>query len=70
MNASPFLAEHRDRNVERIANSGKFGTKESVIFPKLYRSYDEYAADPSICVLADEIVTRLRASYCAHEAES
>jgi antitoxin ParD1/3/4 len=34
------------------------------------KSYDEYAADPSIGIPADEIMARLRASYRARQAKS
>jgi antitoxin ParD1/3/4 len=34
------------------------------------KSYDDYAADPSIGIPADEIMARLRASYRARQAKS
>jgi len=34
------------------------------------KSYDEYAADPSIGIPADEVMARLRASYRARQAKS
>jgi len=33
------------------------------------KSYDEYAADPSIGIPADEVMARLRASYRARQAK-
>jgi antitoxin ParD1/3/4 len=34
------------------------------------KSYDEYAADPSIGIPADEVMARLRASYRARQTKS
>jgi len=34
------------------------------------KSYDEYAADPSIGIPADEVMARLRASYRARQVKS
>jgi putative addiction module CopG family antidote len=34
------------------------------------KSYDEYAADPSIGIPADDIMARLRASYRARQTKS
>jgi antitoxin ParD1/3/4 len=34
------------------------------------KSYDEYAADPSIAIPADEVMARLRASYRARQTKS
>jgi antitoxin ParD1/3/4 len=34
------------------------------------KSYDEYAADPSIAIPADQVMARLRASYRARQTKS
>ncbi len=40
---------------------------ESWLRDEVARSYDEYAADPAIGIAADEVMTRLRASYRARQ---
>jgi hypothetical protein len=37
MNPSPFLAEHRDGVIERIANPGDGPTRKAIVLAKHYR---------------------------------
>jgi putative addiction module CopG family antidote len=43
---------------------------ESWLREEVAKSYDEYAADPSIGIPAEEVMSRLRASYRARLAKS
>jgi len=43
---------------------------ESWLRNEVAKSYEEYAADPSIGIPAEEVMTRLRASYRARLAKS